>query len=95
MIKCPTCKKEKAIIHPVFGVISGKRCQKEDEKVRLHPLPEFATINQSDRINQQRDVHGGDILQPWTPKGEINRDFVKYYPKKARDYFSQKKLEKL
>lgn len=39
----------------------------------------------------QRKKNYGDIVQPWE-NGKPNPDFVKRYPDRARDYFSDSEL---
>lgn len=95
--KCPRsgCNNN-AEVSPQWGVLPCLVCQdKDNETVRLARLPEFATRSQSDRINRERDVHGADTIQPWTPQGKINREFVKQYPDKVENYFSKEQLSKL
>ena len=94
---CPRCGKEPAIVDITFGILPGKLCQKEDSKFVLPDSPEFYNISKQHRIQEQRDTHDGDVIQPWLPGKDQkpNPDFVKAYPKDARKYFSKKELKGL
>lgn len=93
---CPRCGKEPAIIDPSIGVLPGKKCQTDDEKINIKEHPEFYTLGKQHRIQQQRDSHNADTLQPWIGKdNKPNPDFVRKYPEKAKDYFSSEQLKKM
>jgi len=95
-MECPrrNCK-NKAIINRVYGVLPCKKCQESDQKLALHRKFEFATISRSNRIQEQRNHHGKDMLQPYY-KGKPNPDFFKVYPEKIKDYgLTKKELAKL
>lgn len=95
--KCPRvgCK-NKATISPRLGVLPCKKHQEEDAGKYTGKPYQFATLSKSDRINEERDVWGKDLIQPWKPDGKtINPDFVEAYPDKAEDYYSKQELEKL
>ena len=95
---CPRdgCKNE-AVVDKTYGVLPCKKCQEEDAKVELPDAPEFYNISKQHRIQEQRDKHDGDTIQPWKEgtKRDPNPDFVRAYPDKARDFFSNEELEKM
>lgn len=92
-VLCPRCLKNKAIIHPTFGVTHCKKCKEKDVKIKEHP--EFATLSMQDRITGQRDRHLGDIAQPWDENGKPNPVFVKANPDAVNDYFTEEELKDL
>lgn len=95
---CPRdhCKNE-AIIDTRFGVLPCQMHQDKDAKIDLPVSGEFYNRTKADRIQKQRDEHNGDILQPYLPGKEMNPnpDFVKRYPDRAKDYFTEDQLTKL
>lgn len=95
--KCPRCEKESAIVDPTYGVLPGRKCQKDDAKVVVARNPQYYTIAKHSNIQDQRDKHDGDIIQPWSPGKDPkpNPDFIKAYPEKAQDYFTDEELEKM
>ena len=96
--KCKRCNKEDAIVHPTYGIIPGKNCQKKyTEKSRSirERTPEFYNLSKQDRIQRQRDTHGADLLQPTFEKGLPNRDFAKKYPDVAENFYGKEALAKL
>lgn len=96
--KCPRkgCQNQ-AVIDITFGVLPCVKCQAEDEKEQITEAPEFYNATKAHRIQDQRDKHNADIMQPWSPgkNQEPNPDFVRAYPDKARDYFTDDQLKKL
>jgi hypothetical protein len=95
MTKCPRCNTNPAIVDRTFGVLPCQKCQDDDAQFQAPVAPEFYNLSKSSRIQAQRDSHGADILQPWDAKGKPNRDFLKKYPDRAKDYFKDKELKKL
>jgi len=99
-MKKPTCPrgcKNLAIIDKTLGILPCAKCRKEDEQFVAPTTPEFYNMTKIQRVQQQRDMHDGDILQPYKHGKKMNPspDFVRAYPEKARDYFSDEQLEKL
>lgn len=94
---CPRCHKEKSITHPQFGKMQGKKCRDKDRKLvgEITTPPEFATGSQADRIQEDRLKHEKDILQPFNMDNTPNQDFIRSYPERAKDFFTQEQLEKL
>ena len=80
-----------------YGVLPGVNCQKDDEKISIAEAPEFYNISKQHRIQEDRDKHNADILQPYSPGKEMNPnpDFVKKYPGAAKNYFSDEQLKKM
>jgi len=94
---CPRCNKGQAIEDPGLGILPCETCQASDDEMDKIESPEFYSLDKIHRIQRQLDMHGKDILQPyangkdWKP----NPDFVKAYPDKAKDYFSDDQLKKI
>lgn len=95
MIKCPRkgCK-NKATLHPTFGVLPCDICLAKDALQKTEDLPQFATISQGERVRTQRDKNAKDILQPFNGN-KINPEFAKAYPNRVKDYYSEDQLESL
>lgn len=43
---------------------------------------------------RQREKHAADIVQPWV-NGEPNRDFIRAYPDRVSEYFTNDDLKKM
>lgn len=41
---------------------------------------------QSYNLESQAKKHDMDLIQPYLPDGSPNPDFIKYYPKEAKEY---------
>lgn len=97
ILKCPRCGKEPANIDPTFGVLPGDKCQTEDAALDSPTTPEFYNLSKQHRVQEQRDAHGRDLIQPFIGKkgDQPNPDFVKAYPDKAKDYFTPEQLKKV
>lgn len=93
-MKCPRCHNEPAIIDSVFGILPGEHCQKKDEQYSIKKSPEFYSLNKMSRIQNQRDKHGKDLLQPYD-RNEANPDFCKAFPKQAEEMFSKEELTRI
>ena len=98
LMKClrEDCKNN-AIIDPTFGVLPCQKCQDEDALTPAAKAPAFYSITKLHRIQQQQDQHDAEIMQPWMPGKDQkpNPDFVKTYPERAKDYFSDEELKGL
>ncbi len=96
-MNCPRCHKELALEDPTYGILPGENCQRDDEVRPNVDLPEFVNQSKADRIGEQRDKFDGDMMQPWAEGKDQkpNPDFIKAYPDRAKDYFSDEELNKL
>lgn len=97
-MNCPrnNCK-NKAIQDITLGVLPCQSCQDKDEGMDKYTAPEFYSMTQIHRIQSERDKHNGDIEQPYLPGKDMkpNPNFLKLYPDRARDYFSEEQLKKI
>ena len=94
MQKCPRCNKQPAITDPVFGILPCVECQKKDEQVATYQSPEFYSINRMGRVQRQRDLHSGDMIQPFE-KNKANPDYFKKYPEQIDQYGVREELKKV
>lgn len=94
-MKCPRkhCKNN-ALISKIYGVLPCQKCQDGDAKLVLSPGPEFYNIGKLHRVQQERDQHGKDILQPFL-RNQPNPEFAKAYPEMAHKYYRKEELAKL
>lgn len=97
-VPCPRdgCNGE-AIIDPQYGVLPCAKCQAEDAQIQRPLAPQHYNLTKQHRIQEERDKHDGDILQPWAPGKDPkpNPDFVKAYPQMAKEYFTDEQLKKM
>ena len=87
------CKNE-AVVHQTFGLLPCPECQKKDGSISSGRKFEFANISKLHRVQEQRDNHGADLLQPYEGN-KPNVDFFKNYPDKVDDYGVRAELEKV
>lgn len=94
-MKCPreNCSNE-ARNDKRLGILPCESCITQDRQTEMRRPPEFATMSQTDRIQNQRDLHNKDTLQPWIGT-KINPDFARAYPTYAENYYTKSSLEKL
>lgn len=95
-MKCPrfNCPNE-ATIHSVYGVIPCDSCRAKDSQASVIARnPEFAVQSKADRVQEQRDLHSGDIEQPFIGD-KPNPQFAKIYPEHAREYYSDEQLKNM
>lgn len=94
MTQCPrtNCKNE-AIVHRMLGVLPCEEHQLQDSAVP-HRKFEFANLSKLHRVQEQRDLGGKDLLQPYH-KNKPNPDFFKAYPDRVDEYGVRGELAKL
>lgn len=93
-MKCPrkNCDNP-AIESRTLGILPCTKCQTEDGNTNFI-CPDILHLGRSHRIQEQRDKHAKDILQPYQGKG-VNEDFFRAYPDKVKTYGVKRELEKL
>ena len=79
MQKCPNCRKEKSILHPLYGAMPGFRCQKKQQAQRS---PGGYIEFTSDEIKSQRVQFADDILKPYR-SGEVSKRYIQKYGTKG------------
>ncbi len=85
--------KNKAIVHQTFGVLPCLDHQQSDERVLKRKF-EFANVSKLHRIQEQRDNHGQDLVQPYVGN-KANPEFFKQFPEKVKDYNVGEELAKV
>ena len=89
-LNCPN----KAVIDTYFGVLPCNVCLSKDLELKPVSRPEFYSVQKMDRIVCQRDQFDKDLLQPFNGTN-MNAEFAKAYPNRAKDYFSEEQLSKI
>ena len=79
MTKCPNCNNEPSILHPLYGVIIGTKCQK---KRNSQSSPGSYVEFTSEDIKQQRVDYADDIIQPYR-SGEVSKRYIQKYGTKG------------
>lgn len=92
--KCPRKSCQNNAIITSFGVLPCANCNRRTRFGKREKPPEFYTQSRQDRIQQQRDRHGADFVQPYL-RDKINPDFAKLYPDRAEECFTKEELESL
>lgn len=92
-MKCPrkNCN-EKAEIDKVYGVLPCLKCQAKDIKIRF-TRPESYSLAKSHRVQEARDRHSADILQPFL-SDKPNKDYFLKYPEQIGKYGVKEELKK-
>lgn len=66
-------------------LINGKYYKNPDDA----PKQAQASVGrqlQSYGLESQAKKHDMDLIQPYLPDGSVNPEFIKYYPKEAKEY---------
>lgn len=87
-MKCDNCKKFHMLKGAVVNGAFGHYCPDCIKIGSRQSSPSVASFQR----NTDRQTHEKDMVQPWA-NGKPNRDFIRAYPDKAKDYFNQKELE--
>ena len=94
-MQCPRKNCEnKANQDRVYGVLPCKSCQLKDSKVRIVRSPETYSLAKSHRIQQARDLHAKDVVQPYM-SNKPNPDYFKIHPDQIGKYGAREELKKL
>lgn len=93
-MKCPRkdCNNE-ARKHPSFGVVPCASCQAKDPVISFHarePIP----VSRLHRVQEQRDSHAKDMLQPFDG-GKPNREFALAYKSRVKDNFTADQIKEM
>lgn len=84
----------KAIIDKVYGVLPCEECQKKDSFTpKLKTRLESYSLAKSHRVQQARDRHAKDIVQPYM-SGKPNSDYFKIHPDQIKKYGVKEELKK-
>lgn len=93
-MKCPRkdCNNE-ANESPTYGILPCVSCQEEDTRARLRGGNRTETVRESHRLQEQRDKHSKDLLQPFVGN-KPNREFAEAYPNRVKDHFTKSEIKK-
>jgi|SRR3990167_2662711 len=75
MRNCPNCNSEPSILHPIYGILIGIKCQKKRE---TQQSPGSYIEFTSDDIKRQRVDYADDILKPYR-SGEVSKRYIQKY----------------
>lgn len=93
MIKCTVCKEQEG---NVSGVIKGQYIDEVCRDCFDRLLTDQSVSSGWADYMRSRDFEDNqaDLVQPYTKDGTVNSDFVKLYPDKAANMFSEQELRK-
>lgn len=95
MKKCPRKKcKRKAIVDRTYGILPCELCQDRDSETVVIQSPETYSLAKSHRIQQARDVHAKDTVQPFM-SGKPNRAYFEMHRDQIDKYGVREELKKL
>lgn len=69
-----------------MGILVGNKYYKNPKDA---PVQNYAIIGsqlRSYNLESQAKKHDMDLIQPYLPDGSPNPEFIKYYPKEAKEY---------
>ncbi len=93
-MKCPRKKcNNKAIRNKVYGVLPCQTCQDEDSGFKIVRPKETYSLAKSHRIQQARDLHAKDAVQPFM-SNKPNPDYFKIHPDQVNKYGVKEELMK-
>ncbi len=79
MVLCPSCKKNEANTHPVYGVVV---CSPFEERRSQETPPSHQVEFTTEEIKEQRNTFADDILQPYR-EGELSKEYLEKYGTKS------------
>ena len=90
MSKCDNCQSlEPTLTIAIVGGKFGSYCNSCVAGINRMANAGSASYNRDrDRENHQRD-----LIQPWTPDGTPNKEFIRQYPEQARENFTPEQLD--
>lgn len=83
-MKCASCNKNDAPIHPQYGPLWCNECNVSKEKTKYANYHEFVP----DRIKEDRKANFNSLLQPYRG-GEITKEFIEAHPKQAKKMIAE------
>lgn len=78
-MRCPSCKKNNAIIHPTFGMIWCLECTQNRTPMKSSKFPEFVPSS----VKEERKKYKKDITQPFR-EGVFSKEYRDYYPERSK-----------
>jgi ketol-acid reductoisomerase len=83
--KCLICGKEPATIHPLYGIMAGKKCL---AKMRKISQPKQTAEITTESIRDDRKKYSKDILQSFRD-GQLSKEYVEAYPEKVKQMIKE------
>ena len=78
--KCLICGKEPVTIHPLYGIMAGKKCL---AKMRKISQPKQTAEITTEGIREDRKKYSDDIIQSWRDS-HLSKEYVKKYPDRVK-----------
>lgn len=69
-----------------MGILIQGKYYKNPEDAPVQTQPAIGSQVQSYNLEAQAKKHDMDLIQPYLSDGSPNPDFIKYYPKEAKEY---------
>lgn len=69
-----------------MGILLNGKYYKNPEDAPLSASAVIGQQLQSYHLESQAKKHDMDLIQPYLSDGSPNPDFIKYYPKEAKEY---------
>lgn len=69
-----------------MGVLINGKYYKDPNKAPTQDRAVVGAQLQAYNLTSQGQKHDMDLIQPWNTDGTPNREFIKYYPKEAKEY---------
>ena len=69
-----------------MGILLGGKYYKDPKDAPIQHQAVVGSQLQSYNLESQAQKHDMDLIQPYLGDGSPNPDFIKYYPKEAKEY---------
>lgn len=69
-----------------MGILLNGKYYKDIKDAPFQSKAVIGSQLQSYNLESQAKKHDMDLIQPYLPDGSPNPDFIKYYPKEAKEY---------
>lgn len=69
-----------------MGIIINGKYYKDPSKAPTQDRAVVGAQLQAYNLTSQGQKHDMDLIQPWNTDGTPNQEFIKYYPKEAKEY---------
>lgn len=69
-----------------MGILLNGKYYKDIKDAPFQSKAVVGSQLQSYNLDSQAKKHDMDLIQPYLPDGSPNPDFIKYYPKEAKEY---------
>lgn len=69
-----------------MGILLGNKYYKDPKDAPVQAQAVVGSQLQSYNLESQAQKHDMDLIQPYLGDGSPNPEFIKYYPKEAKEY---------